>query len=110
MFQGRRINFNFFAEIGKQYSRINENADKGIQTESTQRMHTSSQTDTLRDALNESPKRIRNESTCTQTDISYPEFENCDYDDESPARSIEECAAIYKEKVIRIGDVWNSRI
>lgn len=79
-------------------TKINESVDQASQTDQqTSVVNTSSQTDTYH-FVNDVPQRVRNESTCTQTDISYPEFESCDYDDGS-ARNVEECAAIYKEKV-----------
>lgn len=73
--------------------------NKAIQTEASLKpvSSMSSQTESPNGVENEIQKRTRNDS-CTQTDISYVEFENCNYDDGS-CRSLEECRAIYKEKV-----------
>ena len=73
--------------------------NKQIQTEAASKLVSSmaSQTESSNEVEGETLKRSRNDS-CTQTDISYVEFENCDYDDES-CRSLEECRAIYLEKV-----------
>lgn len=72
--------------------------NKGIQTDSYSKVVSSmsSQTESINGVESESQKRTRNDS-CTQTEISYVEFETCDYDD-GTCRSLEECRAIYKEK------------
>ncbi|XP_065220227.1 3-hydroxy-3-methylglutaryl-coenzyme A reductase isoform X2 [Planococcus citri] len=72
---------------------------KGIQTEESSKpvvSSMSSQTESSNGVVGEPVRRVRTDS-CTQTDISYVEFESCDYENGS-SRSLEECRAIYKQK------------